>query len=79
VESKTVIVVSRKWNSPVIEVKLSDKEISMFVDLSQFIESLGKEMGNPALLLTNAQLAEKLSAASDKVVAELKEASKYIV
>jgi hypothetical protein len=74
-----VVVISRKWAAPEISVTVTNKEIGMEMSLEQFIESVVSEVGNPALLLTRSALTAKVSQAVDKVVAEMKDATKHAV
>lgn len=74
-----VVVVSRKWNSPDISVSVNSTEIKVEMSLTAFVESLLEEVGNPALILTKAALATKVTEAAEKVVAEMKDATKHAV
>lgn len=79
------IVVSKAFNGSPIMVNLTNKELAISASLNDFIDALARSTakklaeiaaegaGNPALLLTNAQLKAKLSEtiSADAVAAEL--------
>lgn len=66
------IVVSRKWNSPNIELFLDSDEIGIKISVVDFLDALVIEVGNPTLLVTKNALRLKLEDATNKIVAEMK-------
>jgi hypothetical protein len=78
-ESKSVVTVCRKWNSPNILVWVNDEEIGMGMKLDDFIIGLAAEMGNPTFMVTAAQLLSRMKAAQLVVEGKMKEASAVAV
>ena len=68
----TVVLISRHWNNPNIQIKVTDKGIGIAMDLDDFIDCLIQESGNPAGLMTNNQLGNKIKLAKDKIVRLMK-------
>lgn len=76
---KTIVVVSRHWNRPDITAFVSETVVGAQMSLPQFIESLVEQTGNPAMVMTKAQLAAKLKAAADVVIDEMKKSTAKVV
>ena len=78
------IIVSRQWqDSNIIEIveitaSADNKEIKLTAPLDQFVSALAAEVGSPFMLVTTAQLNERLKAACRIVVQEMKNASIYV-
>lgn len=78
------IIVSRKWDnakiSCIVETTaiVNDAEIKLTIDLASFLASLTNEIGNPAALMTTAQLHARIVKASAEVIAEMKRASVHV-
>ena len=53
--------------------------IQLSVNLEDFIEALGKEMGSPTMLMTKAQLLEKMKSAAEKVTQQMKQESARVM
>ena len=68
---KTVVVVSKQWNSPAITVGISKDGITMHMTMDEFIASTVKELGTPLMVLTQAQLQKKLTDAAYTVQMEM--------
>jgi len=78
-DDKTVVVVSRKWHAPLITAYVTQTEVGVSMALLDFVKALAAEIGNPATLLTNAQLLRVLEAATAKVTTEMKLSSTSVV
>lgn len=76
---KQMVVVSRKWNNPSIQMWVNDKEIGLAMTASEFLDSLVAEVGNPTLLVTKQMLRNALEQAANKVFDEMKSHSTKIV
>lgn len=76
---KQIVTITRHWSSPEIAIKISDELISLSISLEDYEKALAEELGNPALLLTNKQLKDKLILASRKVIEKVKEESAKVV
>ena len=76
---KSVLTVSRQWHNPNILVWVNDEEIGMGMKLSDFMIALAKEIGNPALLLTNSQLLTKLNTAASNITEGMKAQSSQVM
>lgn len=75
---KTKLITSRKWKNPGIEAFVSDEEIGARIDITDFIDALVEEVGNPATLMTKAGLKAKLEAASLSVLKELRSTTRFV-
>lgn len=73
--SKSIVTVSRKRGDMHIRAWVNDEEIGMSVWLVDYLKALAAEMGNPATLLTNAQLLKRIQEAAIRVESEVKLAS----
>lgn len=76
--SRSVVTVSRKWSQPNILVWVTNEEIGMGMKLDDYLVALCEEIGNPTLLLTKAQMLQKMREATPVVEREMKEASLHI-
>lgn len=70
--NKITVLISRFWNRPEITVDVTDQSIGVAMPLSDFLDALTAETGNPAMILTEAGLRRRLGAASDAVCAKMK-------
>lgn len=66
------VVVSRNWDNPNIELFINAASVGARMELYDFINAVLEEVGNPTLLVTKAALNKKISEATAKVVAEMK-------
>ncbi len=73
------VVISRKWNNPEISASVTNEKIELVMKLDDFVEALGRELGSPTWMFTQATLIEKLNAAYSRVMSEVKGASKEVV
>ena len=73
---KTTVTVSREWHRPEIVTRVTQKDISLEIDLDDFLVALAEETGNPTLLLTKERLKTRLLECSVKVVNKIKEESR---
>ena len=69
------LVISRYWHNPIITVKLSDDDIKIEITSADFVRALAKEIGNPAFILTNAQLERYMLASMINVQLKIQESS----
>ena len=72
------IVVSRKWNNPTIEAFYNSEDVGAACSVSDFIDVLIEEVGNPTLLVTKAALKAKMLSGWEKLEKELKDSTKYV-
>lgn len=73
------VIISRYWERPEISVEITQEKIELSMPLTEFVKALAEEMGNPAMLVTQAQLLKRLDIASSVVVSKMKEASREAV
>jgi hypothetical protein len=78
-KKRTLIVVSKKWKEPMIEVHISDSEIGACMDFDDLHAALLEELGNPLTILTKERLKARIDSALKNVLKELRENTKYIV
>ncbi len=76
--NKETVVVSRAWKNPEIKVFVSVTEVGAGMELETFLRTIVEEMGNPTLLVTKQQLLNKVFAAKDAVVNEMKKATIHV-
>jgi len=76
---KTVVTISRYWNSPAITTSISQEGISLQTDMADFLTALVKEMGSVTWVVTNTQFREKLDNAVRAVIEKIKEESIKVV
>lgn len=74
-DSKSVVTVSRKWNEPNIIVWVNNEGIGMGMKLDDYLVALSEEIGNPLLLLTKAQMLQKMRDVTSIVESEMKDAT----
>lgn len=72
---RSIVVAARFWHRPAITVALSAEGIRLTMGFDDVVQALAREVGNPALLLTEAQLLTRLRAAAAIVVEGMKERS----
>jgi len=73
------IVTGRKWNSPKIYAELLDDGVEMRISFDDFLIALSAEIGSPTFLMTRAGLEARIKAAGERVLAEVRIASKAVV
>ena len=73
------VTITREWHKPEILTKVSDKEISLALNLADYLLALCEEFGSPTFVLTKATLLAKVQEASDKVVAKVKLESAKVI
>lgn len=67
------VVITRHWHQPTIAIQITDKLIGLDMPLTDYVEALVVEMGNPATLLTQAALRKRLFAAVAVVNSKMKQ------
>lgn len=79
--SKAKVCIRRKWGNHPIEVLafLDDTEVGVKVQLTDFLDALVEEMGNPSMVMTKAALKDKLRKALPAVEEEFKKATLEVV
>jgi hypothetical protein len=77
--NKAKLVIGRLWNNPEIYTQVTDEKIEMQISLEDYHKALVAEMGSPALVMTKDGLLERMEAASERVLTEVKTASSEIV
>jgi hypothetical protein len=75
VTEKNLIVVSRVFGNPNVEVDLTVEGIAIKLAVSKFLAAMVEDVGNPTLLVTKAQLLKALTAAAETVVTDMKQDS----
>lgn len=76
---KTVVVVSRYWDNPDIQVTVTDRGIGIEMLIEDYVAALAAEMGNPTTLVTRAQLKERMLAAASEVIRKMKQATNKVM
>lgn len=77
--NKEVVLISRNWDKPEIKIQVTDKGIGLEMSLSDFINSIALEIGNPTLLFTTDQLRRNLLDASNKICLENKKLTAQVM
>lgn len=78
-ESRTVVVKRELVAGAPITIDVADNTIALSVNLSDFLKAVVAEVGNPALIVTQAQLLAKLTAASEAVRLDVQQASSAVM
>lgn len=73
--SLTVCKIGGPMQRAPILMWITPEEVGLRMGLAKFVEALASEIGSPALILTQAQLQAKLSAAADRIVLNMKQAT----
>ncbi len=75
---KRAIVISRKWKDLKIEAFMNDKEVGAQTDLEQFMKAVADQVGSPTFVMTRAQLLQRILDATEVVLKELKDGTRYV-
>lgn len=75
----TKITVTRKWHNPKISITVDSEQISLSMDMDDFITALIKEIGSVTTVFTQKTFADKVSAAKDRVIEGIKEESLKVI
>lgn len=70
--SLTVCKIAGPMKAAPILMWITPDEVGLRMGLNRFVDALASEIGNPALILTQAQLQAKLQAAADRIVLNMK-------
>lgn len=73
--NQNYVLIMRKWDNPQIQISVSreaDGGISVSCPLDSFLAACVEEIGNPTLLISKAQLLDKLKKAADASLSEVK-------
>jgi hypothetical protein len=73
--SEVFRVVKTYPGQPIRAYKKSAGEIGAEMERDKFIEALAEEFGNPLMVLTRAQMLERLKIAADKVQEKMQQAT----
>jgi len=71
--------ISRQWKNPTITIDVTNAEIAIAMPLVDFCKSIASEIGNPATLVTQAQLERRLLAAAASVTDSMKRETTAVV
>ena len=77
-KSNSVVIKSRKWNSPNIIAWVNNEGIGMGMSLDDFLVALSEEIGNPTFVLTKAQMLQKMRAVTPLIESEMHETSIHV-
>ena len=69
---RTVVLVSRQWDSPSISVTITDQAIGLAMPLADFLRVLVREHGPVWSTLTQAGLLADLTTAAEVVISGIK-------
>lgn len=73
--AREVVTISRHWDNPTIKVWVNREEIGLQVGIDDYLAALAREIGNPATMLTQAQLLARIRAAAERVRLKVQESS----
>lgn len=77
--NKEVVLVARRWDNPTITVTVTEEGIAIAMPITDFVKSLTAQIGNPAMILTQAGLQKELQIAADVILTEMKAATKQVI
>ena len=66
------VTIMRKFGNPQIVIDVSDDLIGISMKLPDFLDALAEEIGNPTMVITKKQLADRISKAADVIVRDMK-------
>lgn len=70
---KRYVIISRNFiPTAEINIQVTDLGINVAMGLDDFLQALAKEMGNPAMLLTNQALNKRLVTAATAICESMK-------
>jgi hypothetical protein len=72
---RSVVVISRHWHNPAIEVGVSSDGIQIDMAVEDFCRALVAEIPHPVMCFTRTGLADNIVAAMDVVLEKAKQAS----
>lgn len=74
-KEKSVLTISRKWQQPMVLVRIDVEGIEISIDLIDYVEALISEIGSIAFVFKKETFAQQLKAANERVISGLKEES----
>lgn len=70
---KRHVIITKAWApGSQISIRVTDLEIGIAMSMDEFVQALAKEVGNPAMLLTNQALNKRLVAAASAIIERMK-------
>jgi hypothetical protein len=78
-EPKESLVISRHWGNPEIKITVNQEKIELLTNIKDFTDALIAEIGNPLMILTRAQLKQRIENAAHVVIEKIKEASAQVM
>lgn len=72
---REIVTISRHWGNPVIKVRVNHEAIGLQIRIDDYLVALVAEIGNPAMMLTQAQLLARLRGAAERVRMKVQESS----
>lgn len=75
----SAVIIKREWADAQISITVTSTGIGISIPMDEFMVACGIEMGNPLLLMTNAQLVAKLKAAAERVIDGAKDETKRVM
>lgn len=76
---KSVVTISRKWNNPKILTTINDEEISLKIELSDFVDAVIQEIGSVTFTVRDSSFRAKVYQAVERVLEGVKEESAKVV
>lgn len=75
---KDAVIISRQWNNPTIRAFMSKKDVGAEMELDEFLKAVLEIVGSPTFTMTKTQLANKIFAAKEQVLVEMKQATVHV-
>lgn len=76
---KMAVTIIRKWDNPEIQLHVNSMEIGVEMQLSDFMESVKKELSPSIKLMTDKAFSEKFDTAVIQVIDAMKKETIHIV
>ena len=76
---KSIVTISRYWNSPRINTFITNEQIGLKIELDSFVDSLIQEIGSVWSILTKKDFEDRVRAAYKKTLEKIKEESAKII
>ena len=75
---KEAVIISRQWHNPAIRSYMTKKDVGAEMELDDFLKAVLEIVGSPTFTMTKNQLANKIFAAKEQILVEMKKATVHV-
>jgi len=76
--TKDSVIISRMWHNPAIRSFMTNKHVGSEMELDDFLKAVLAIVGSPTMLMTKKQLEDRVMAAKEQVLNEMKKATVHV-